>query len=1204
MSELSKKAVFFIIVVGMFVMAAGIVLAQNPIHVTYLWHMHQPIYYPGLTVTETDNAGSFSFNVRNIFDTRTGPYTTWPKDAVQQGADRNMPHAGVQVSFSGSLMENLNGIWSPSWRDSYQAGRNQLLTANGNPRLDLVGFSYFHSLMPLTSRESMKMQIRLHREAYIDNWNTGGGYSKGFFPPESSFETRMIPALVSEGIEWVLVDNGHIDRTLADFPWSSASSVRPNRADQRNGVVANWNSQWTSLQNIWAPTPVAAPFSYQPRRIRYVDPWSDPSNPTVYSMIAVPAGRYEGNESGRGGYGAFKPENVWGPVADRNNNPNRPMIIVCHSDGDNYGMLNSDAYHAQFGYFLDMCQNNASFDNTTVQDYLELYPVPANDPYIHVESGSWIGVDGGTPYYYKWLENNAVNGVHPDYWSWSVLISALNRVLQADNLETNYSIADVRFGTGPDTAKAWRSYLNAEASDYWYWDFAADPWDGNVTRAANTAITEANKVIARHPGVDNIGPSIFHPQRSSWNPGGKLYDEASNQPSDFDVWTFVDDVSGVQNVRLYWRIANWDWYTNMNDFAQEIYAHTPGKNSDWNIVPMTGTTYPPVKEASVPDPLARAQLYTGSITGQTQNLISYFVEAVDTVGNTNRSDIFHVWVGSATAGGGNVVTVSPNPPVTGDPVTIQYNAVGRNIASANPVKIHLGWNNWATVVSPDASMTFNSANSLWEYTVTVPANATQLDCVFNNGAGTWDNNNGADWHFAVTSGPPQVPQPPTNVTAVAMSTNQINVSWSSSSGAAGYVVYRDGTQVGMPSTTTFNDLGLLANTQYCYTIAASNSVCVSSQSSPSVCATTLTNSVPSAPPTPATVTATAVATNQINVTWSSSSGAISYIVARGGNPITNVSTTSYLDSGLLANSPYCYTVAATNSAGASAFSSSACATTLAAPPPAFVLNGSVSNYPGYLLMAPGMTLYAAVRGRTLYVATWSPGTYAGSNSLNDHFVLVSTQVLSSATSSAPWGKPGTVAVPTTTVMLCGESTTTYVGWQYLTGTTVTSASNQFMKASTNAGQMQGTIDLIQAFGSMPTTLYLCAAAYNTTDGGPLAGQAPAGNGNGNIESNEFLAIPVASIVDSDGDGVLDYLDPSKGFHVQGTQPSGPDGSIITWVSVPGKSYDVMYCDSLGAGWTNLPNAQVTAGSGQTLLSYTDNSATDTVQRFYKVHSSY
>jgi autotransporter-associated beta strand protein len=359
---------------------------------------------------------------------------------------------------------------------------------------------------------------------------------------------------------------------------------------------------------------------------------------------------------------------------------------------------------------------------------------------------------------------------------------------------------------------------------------------------------------------------------------------------------------------------------------------------------------------------------------------------------------------------------------------------------------------------------------------------------------------------------------------------------------------------------------------------------------------------PQPPSTPTNVTATAVSTNQISVTWSPSAGATSYIVASGGIPIATVSTPPYVNSGLTANTTYCYTIAATNSAGGSAFSSSSCAMTFAVPLPPFVLDGSVSNYPGYFLTSSGMTLYAAIRGTILYVATWSPGNYPTSSTNNDHFVLVSDQVLGSATTAAPWAKTGAIAIPSTKVMLCGESQGTYVGWQYITGASVT-VSNQSIKAATNDGQMQGSIDLVQAFGSMPSTLYLCAAAYTTTYAGPLVAQTPAGNGNGNIESNEFLAIPVASIRDSTGDGLLDNLDPNLGFLVQNTQSSG-SGFTITWAAVPGRSYQVMYCDSFPAGWTNLPNAQVTAGSGQTLLSFTDTSATNTVQRFYHINSSY
>ncbi|MBU1921289.1 hypothetical protein KKG66_10620, partial [bacterium] len=36
----------------------------------------------------------------------------------------------------------------------------------------------------------------------------------------------------------------------------------------------------------------------------------------------------------------------------------------------------------------------------------------------------------------------------------------------------------------------------------------------------------------------------------------------------------------------------------------------------------------------------------------------------------------------------------------------------------------------------------------------VPFGATSIDVVFNNGSGTWDNNNGMDWHLPVAEGEP------------------------------------------------------------------------------------------------------------------------------------------------------------------------------------------------------------------------------------------------------------------------------------------------------------------------------------------------------------------------------------------------------------------------------------------------------------------
>ena len=221
-----------------------------PFHVTYLWHMHQPIYYPYETPQQIDANGRFNFSVQGVWDgDRVGAYTTWPKDAMQSAANKGASHGGAQMSYSGSLAENNKVIWGDygGWAGSIRNARNNLKTSSGNPRLDLVGIAYHHSLMPLTSVESMRMQIKLHKEQYKEAWNTGGAYSKGFWPPECAFDNSMVPALVAEGLDWVIVDNGHLFRTIEDFEWSSGSSCRPNRADVRNGSSTNLASTWVGL---------------------------------------------------------------------------------------------------------------------------------------------------------------------------------------------------------------------------------------------------------------------------------------------------------------------------------------------------------------------------------------------------------------------------------------------------------------------------------------------------------------------------------------------------------------------------------------------------------------------------------------------------------------------------------------------------------------------------------------------------------------------------------------------------------------------------------------------------------------------------------------------------------------------------------------------------------------------------------------------
>src|SRR5690606_9649188 len=116
-----------------------------------------------------------------------------------------------------------------------------------------------------------------------------------------------------------------------------------------------------------------------------------------------------------------------------------------------------------------------------------------------------------------------------------------------------------------------------------------------------------------------------------------------------------------------------------------------------------------------------------------------------------RSDIQHVWVGTntTTGGGDGGVTITPAPAIAGQPVTIDYDPAGGPLAAAPSVLIHLGYNAWGTGIAPAPAMTWVPGDGVWRYATTVPITASQIDMVFNNGAGIWDNNNTADWHFPV-----------------------------------------------------------------------------------------------------------------------------------------------------------------------------------------------------------------------------------------------------------------------------------------------------------------------------------------------------------------------------------------------------------------------------------------------------------------------
>jgi hypothetical protein len=146
--------------------------------------------------------------------------------------------------------------------------------------------------------------------------------------------------------------------------------------------------------------------------------------------------------------------------------------------------------------------------------------------------------------------------------------------------------------------------------------------------------------------------------------------------------------------------------------------------------------------------------------------------------------------------------------------------------------------------------------------------------------------------------------------------------------------------------------------------------------------------------------------------------------------------------------------------------------------------------------------------------------------------------------------------------------------------------------------MEGVIDLVAEFGRVPDHVYVAAVAYANPDGGGINSQAPVGNGNNNLEPNEFLRIPVNAIADRKLNGTYDILDAERSFAPTDVSFNLSNRVVLRWPAVPGKSYAVQSRDALDAGsWKNRLNTN--SGPAQWEIEFTDTNAPTTSQ-FYRI----
>jgi hypothetical protein len=198
---------------------------------------------------------------------------------------------------------------------------------------------------------------------------------------------------------------------------------------------------------------------------------------------------------------------------------------------------------------------------------------------------------------------------------------------------------------------------------------------------------------------------------------------------------------------------------------------------------------------------------------------------------------------------------------------------------------------------------------------------------------------------------------PANLTAIAATNTQINLSWTAATETGGtitqYLVERCAgagcnsfAQVGTSTTNAFSDTGLVASTNYTYRVRATDGTDFSGYSNTASATTTVPTFT-----APSNLTTSVIGPAQINLSWTAateSGGTITqYLIERcSGNACSSFAqigtstTTAYNSTGLLGSTSYSYRVRATDGTYFSGYSNTGSATT---PAPTFVAPSNLTT---------------------------------------------------------------------------------------------------------------------------------------------------------------------------------------------------------------------------------------------------------------------
>jgi len=220
-----------------------------------------------------------------------------------------------------------------------------------------------------------------------------------------------------------------------------------------------------------------------------------------------------------------------------------------------------------------------------------------------------------------------------------------------------------------------------------------------------------------------------------------------------------------------------------------------------------------------------------------------------------------------------------------------------------------GFNKWAdtnniVVVYPQAINISGNPNGCWDWWGYLTGTANTYDT--KTGPQMAALQKLIDW----AGGKYSPIQPPTNLQASNVGDTSLSLSWTASSGASGYNIYRNNAKVNANTVTgtSYSDTSLSSGTTYSYYVTALASTGGESGSSNNIQVTT--TGTPSLQP-PTGLRVTTPNSNNISFTWNGVADATGYNFYRNGAKVGSSTTTSYIDTGLQPSTNYQNYVTAT-----------------------------------------------------------------------------------------------------------------------------------------------------------------------------------------------------------------------------------------------------------------------------------------------------